>query len=439
LENNKSDKKDKKISVAYFVVNEDLYSPLLRRQVVELLEDINLLSDSLKITIFLFQSLTSLVSKKNSIKLLRIDLKEAGINLVVLPNICPWPFPNFSIRKTDVGWRPNGIWNRWAARFFSVYAQFFMVPIFLLGKFRIYHCRSYPASYAAMITKKLFPKLRLLFDPRSDFPEEHVVAGSWGQDSKDFKFWKQAERDLLLYADTTACISESYAAHFSENASSFSYFIAPNNVRTSNFARNEKARKKLRQQWGVKDSESVFVYLGGMSSKGWHRPGFYIKFYDALKALGMNPVFLFLVPSHANSIIFEKRGTRDKIFVVNPIFGEVRNYLSAADYGMMFMHKRRLAVGTKIGEYLAASLPIIANKNCLGTVEFIKDNKKAGNIIRLGLGDLDIINKISMQDIDILSSLHYQSDFLIDIANKIFDNSNIAKTYLQNYKNNILL
>jgi hypothetical protein len=433
LENNKSDKKDKKISVAYFVVNEDLYSPLLRRQVVELLEDINLLSDSLKITIFLFQSLTSLVSKKNSIKLLRIDLKEAGINLVVLPNICPWPFPNFSIRKTDVGWRPNGIWNRWAARFFSVYAQFFMVPIFLLGKFRIYHCRSYPASYAAMITKKLFPKLRLLFDPRSDFPEEHVVAGSWGQDSKDFKFWKQAERDLLLYADTTACISESYAAHFSENASSFSYFIAPNNVRTSNFARNEKARKKLRQQWGVKDSESVFVYLGGMSSKGWHRPGFYIKFYDALKALGMNPVFLFLVPSHANSIIFEKRGTRDKIFVVNPIFGEVRNYLSAADYGMMFMHKRRLAVGTKIGEYLAASLPIITNRNCLGTVEFIKKYNQIGQVVNLGLGDKDKRLSILSNNISGLASFLLSLSYLEKLSCELFDNKKISSLYYEQY------
>jgi hypothetical protein len=433
LENNKSDKKDKKISVAYFVVNEDLYSPLLRRQVVELLEDINLLSDSLKITIFLFQSLTSLVSKKNSIKLLRIDLKEAGINLVVLPNICPWPCPNFSIRKTDVGWRPNGIWNRWAARFFSVYAQFFMVPIFLLGKFRIYHCRSYPASYAAMITKKLFPKLRLLFDPRSDFPEEHVVAGSWGQDSKDFKFWKQAERDLLLYADTTACISESYAAHFSENASSFSYFIAPNNVRTSNFARNEKARKKLRQQWGVKDSESVFVYLGGMSSKGWHRPGFYIKFYDALKALGMNPVFLFLVPSHANSIIFEKRGTRDKIFVVNPIFGEVRNYLSAADYGMMFMHKRRLAVGTKIGEYLAASLPIITNRNCLGTVEFIKKYNQIGQVVNLGLGDKDKRLSILSNNISGLASFLLSLSYLEKLSCELFDNKKISSLYYEQY------
>jgi hypothetical protein len=433
LRNDKHRKKNDTIKIAYFVVNEDLYSPLLRRQVVELLQDIKKRSDRLEITIFLFQSLTALSSKRQSIKYLHKELKETGIHLVVLPNICPWPVPNVSLRKTDVGWRPNGVWNRWAARFFSVYAQLFMIQIFLLGKFDIFHCRSYPASFAAILTKKLFPKLKLLFDPRSDFPEEHVVDGSWAPNSKDFMFWKQAERNILQSADKTACISKTYAHHFSENAKYFSYFIAPNNVRVPNFTRIENERNKMRQKLGIKDSDPVFVYLGGMSSNGWHRPEFYIKFYDALKKYNVNAVFLFLVPSHSNSILNNTIDERNNIYVFNPAYDEVRDYLSVADFGMMFTHKKRLAVGTKLGEYLSASLPILTNPNCLGAVDFLNSYEETGTIIHLGLGDLDKIFNFTDNSFFYTMKL-LSNNKKVRISECIFDNNVISDVYFNQYK-----
>ena len=435
MKRDKSGKMIESIKVAYFVVNEDLYSPLLRRQVVELLQDIKKRSDTVDITIFLFQSLTALVSKRRRIKYLHNELKKTGINFVVLPNICPWPVPNFSFRKTDVGWRPNGVWNRWAARFFSVYAQLFMIPIFLIGNFDIFHCRSYPASFAAMVTKKLFPRLKLLFDPRSDFPEESVVAGRWQTHSKDFHFWKNQEKNLLETSDAVACISHAYVDHFKVNSKQFSYFIAPNNVRTSFFKRSLEEREIKRKNLGFRDTDVVFAYLGGMTKSGWHRPEFYKTFFCLVKNEIPGAKLLMLIPEHAKVFTKEIFSDVEGVAIVSPKFFEVSDWLSAADFGLMFMRKRRLAVGTKIGEYLSASLPIISNPNSIGTCQFLEQYPDAGAVVGLGLGDLDNVVDFSSLANPELQMPEKKTEKFRRIGEKVFDNFVIAEQYIKTYNN----
>lgn len=423
-----------KLKIAYIVVGEDLTTPLLQRQVIELLGDIKQRIDDATITLFAFYGIPTIINHRPDIAKSKNFLNDLGIGLVIIPTICPWPIPNVKIKKTDVGWRPDLVWNRRAVRFFKVISLPAMSWIRLVGGYRLFHCRSYPSTSAAIFMKQFIRNTSVLFDPRSDFPEENVTAGSWGKESKDFKYWKSEEQRLLQLADAVACIGPTYVRHFRNNVESFNYFVVPNNVRCNDFKRDLSVRVKVRRLLGIEDHEAVFVYLGDMTEHGWHQPRFYKTFYQSLAQHTGTFRFLFLVPKHSANLVSDAFRNENNIIVASPPYGKIAEYLAAADYGMMFLHQSKIAVGTKIGEYLAASLPIIVNENCIGAVELLKTHTNLGYNISLGLGDLDNFNRFCETDILKIKNMLRTGALLSAFALNYFDNSVIADRYAQQYR-----
>jgi hypothetical protein len=99
----------------------------------------------------------------------------------------------------------------------------------------------------------------------------------------------------------------------------------------------------------------------------------------------------------------------------------------------MFTHKKRLAVGTKLGEYLSASLPILTNPNCLGAVDFLNSYEETGTIIHLGLGDLDKIFNFTDNSFFYTMKL-LSNNKKVRISECIFDNNVISDVYFNQYK-----
>ena len=417
------------IKIAYIIVNEDLNSPLLIRQVVELLGEIKSKKpNELYIRIFLFQGLLSLF--RNDLKEVKEKLNSFGVKLTIVPNICPWPVPNlFKFRKTDVGWRQDATWYRFAASLFPVLALPLMLLLRLVLKYKIFHCRSYPATSTAIFLKKIIPSTCVIFDPRSDFPEENVTSEIWQENSKDFLYWKKAEKRFLEQSDSVALIGPTYLRHYRKSSASFNYFFVPNNVKTSFFSRKEESRVRIRKELGIDSNEEVYIYLGGMSKKGWHRPEFYVRFYDQLKTIKKKFKILFLIPNYSVDFTKESFGERENIILISPSFSEVSEYLSAADFGLMLFHTSTIRIGTKIGEYLSASLPVIVNKNCIGAVDLINNHPELGHIIGLNLGGLD--GDIDMNSIRMKENVNY--DLISNFAFNYFDNSIIANRYISKY------
>jgi hypothetical protein len=422
-----------KIKIAYITVNENLNSALLRRQVIELLSDIKSKAPEFEIKIFSFHGVLSLINHRKDIRETRVLLRNVGIDIMIIPNICPWPFPNINLIKTDVGLRPNTTWNKYASKIFKFITLPLLLSLRYFGKYKLFHCRSYPATSIAIFLKQFSPRTAVLFDPRSDFPEENVTSGVWADGSSDFNYWKKSEALFLKNANAVACIGPTYVDHYTKNTPSFIHFIAPNNVRCSEFRRNLADRSAVRKKLSIEKSERLYVYLGGMSSNGWHQPGFYVKYFDNLAKIDKNFKFLFLVPSFSTEIIKNEFGSRENILIISPSFDEVSKYLSAADLGMMFLHKSKIAVGTKIGEYLAASLPVIVNHNCLGAVALIMENQQIGHVINLGLGDIDSENRYNKNDFNSENALIDSNDLLFEFSCNYFDNTKISDTYIKNY------
>jgi glycosyltransferase involved in cell wall biosynthesis len=424
-----------KTKVAYLIAGEHLTEPLLRRQVVELLGEIKKKADlGTGITLFLFYPIPSVYSRRADLRVTRRRLSELGIAFVVIPTLCPWPIPNFKMRKVAEGWRPVARWSRWSLRLFKLHTLPVLLWIRLTGGYRVFHCRSYPATSAAVFLKRFLPRTAILFDPRSDFPEENVTAGNWERDSDDFRYWKSEEGRLLRRSDAVACIAQSYIEAFRRSTPNFNYFLVPNNVNCAEFRNDATARRRIRNSLGIGEHETAFVYLGNLASSGWHQASFYRVFYENLTRFVEQPVFFFLVPERSVLLVHEAFSGCGRIIVKSPQYDEIAEYLSAADIGMMFLHKAKVALGTKIVEYLAASLPVIVNRNCEGAVSLIRENSQLGCVVDLGLGDRDDgQQEFKEGTVRRIQELLNTAGTLEDFAWANFDNSTVATRYAKQY------
>ena len=390
------------MKIAYVIVGEDLDTPLLRRQVLELLGKIKEKNEDINITIFNFQGVLSILNHYRSLRQISADLERIGIRHRVIPNICPWPVPNIRFKQMAVGWRPYSVWNRFAAIIFSNTALPWFFVLNKMFGYQLFHCRSYVSTLGAIKYKRIVKNVKVLFDPRSDFPEEGVTAKFWNEGDEDFNYWKLIEKKLLEESDAVALIGPTYLNHYQKHRVDFKYFFVPNNVDVEFFQRNEDRRIKIRWDLQYSKDTIVFVYLGALNDEGWHRTSFYEKFHRMASEAGLNFALLILTPYYCKPIIQERFKDFHNVNVISPKYDEVGHYLSAGDVGLMFLHKEKVAVGTKIGEYLCSGLPCLVNSNCVGAAELINNNPLFGRVISLGLGDKDVIQDGEMGGISLL-------------------------------------
>lgn len=421
--------------IAYLTIGEDLNNPLLRRQVLELLCEMKRIQPNLQVTLFSFLTFPAILNHRKGLKYVRDFMGAYGIKLKIIPSLVPWPLPHLKFRKTDVGYRPNHVWDESAIRFLGLVVWPVLFYYHLFRGVRVFHCRSYPPGYVAIMFKKLFPKVRIIFDPRSDFPEENVTAGNWELGDQDYSFWKKAELLLLRHSDAIACIAPSYERTYKTIYRDINCFLVPNNVDWKTFQRNEIDRKSIRKLLGIKEDDLLLCYVGAITSNGWNRASVYAHVCESFSQANIKCHFLFIIPPHGAGLLRSLLSleTGKKVTIISPSYENTPSYLSAADYGMIFMHKKTIRVGTKTGEYLAAGLPVIANRNCIGAYELINE-KGVGILIGMGLGDLDTIEDLeSIRSIASGDSLKKWSSDVSSFARNYFDNSGIAARYCEQY------
>lgn len=422
--------------IVYLIFNEDITSALIRRQVIELLEEIKSKAQEIDITLLAFLSPLSIVKRFSLLKKMKIDMAKKNVGLGIIPLPVPWPFPHFKFKRLDVGYRTHGYWSRWAIRILPVFVWPVMIYYRFVLNARIFHCRSYPTASAAVRLKQLnICPIKVIFDPRSDFPEENVTSGNWNKDDANYNFWKKLETVLLNQSDAVACIAKCYADEYKKIAPRAKIFFAPNNVDCKLFARDIDERKRLRKSLGVSDDELVFGYLGAMTSSGWHRPFLYRVLIESLLQTNIPFRFIFLVPRHSNAIIereFKSHIEAGRVILINPNYDEVGRYLSVCDYGVMLLHDKKNVVGTKIGEYLASGLPIIVNENCVGAVDLIAA-ECVGLVFDVQNDPINDYRLNGLEKIAVGDRLLAWSQQVSYFAVDYFDNRIVASRYINQY------
>ena len=421
----------KRNKIAYILVEETLEPELLRRQVVELLGDIKSQNPNYFIKVFLLKNCVSVLFNLKNIRTSKFLLEKQGIKFCIIPTLSPWPFP-IPLFQTRGGIKLIHNWDELTTKTFTILSLPFLFILLYFGRYKILHSRSYPATFLAISIRKLAKSFSVIFDPRSDWPEENVTSGMFSD--KQFKFWKKTEIEMLKVSNYTACISRTYLRHFENGTQNFSNFIVPNNVKTKKFHFSESERKKIRLEYKINDNEIVFVYLGSIGYTGWHNVMLYKKFYNICCESISQFKFLFLIPENCVDVIKSEFKNYDNVIINSPSFENVPNLLSAADVGMMFFDKKKIAVGTKIGEYLSIGLPFIVNSNCVGASDYIDLKERLGLLVNIGAGDLD--PKANFNNIqNKISELLNHNFVRVDFARKHFDNIVIAREYSIAYEN----
>lgn len=403
------------MNIAYLIWLENLSTPILTGQVVEVLEEMGKTSGRHNLYLFAFQPLYRIIFKRGHLAEVRRRLRASGVKTVIIPCLA---IPHVDLFRA-----------RWFMMPLILFQSFpTLLLLTLLKRIDILHCRSYPVTWAAMILRRLLA-VKMVFDPRSDFPGENVTAGKWSAGSLTHRAWKRLEERVLQEADATVAITGSYVDHFGRVAPEARFYLVPNNVDTERFRRDTAFRDSFRQTRGIGEDTVVFCYNGSMGGH-WHNPGPYADFIVRIRELGLAHWFLFITPgTEAVTASLGEHGVGPEEYgTVNCRFEEVSRYLSVADFGTMFMPAPNIALGTKTVEYLAAGLPLVVNRKAAGAAEIVARHAVGLVVDNERTADLDAVREMAGRKKEMSYACR-------QLAETRFSTATIAEKYLKLYDN----
>jgi glycosyltransferase involved in cell wall biosynthesis len=416
------------MKIAYLTWLEDLESPIIRGQVIDLLESVSRklqpTDDVYLITfqLFFFKPYSKVTQRLKHFRDKKIQLSKEGIRLIVVPVMgLPKHLPSelFSAK-----------W--YILPLISIQVFFTLTILHLLFKIDLVHCRSYPPTTGAILFRILFRRLKLVFDPRSSYPEENVTAGLWGNNSLSFRIWKFMERLFLNESDTTICISRSLLGYYQNISERGDFVQIPNNVNVRRFRRDNLFRTELRSRNNIDLNEILFCYSGSMGSSYWHTPALYANYIIRFRELIFKHRFLFIIPSfEALERTFQLYGIeKDEYIVLRSDFNKVHQYLSCADIGMILMNKKDTRMSIKTAEYLSLGLPVMTNSNVLGAKEIVEENG-AGIVMELN-SDIETLSEFCD---NLLANKKQITNKNRDLARRLFSNDVVSRQYVDVYNN----
>jgi glycosyltransferase involved in cell wall biosynthesis len=357
----------------YITFGESLLSNLIRRQVLDIIRGIRTYEKINKYYYLAFVSWWDYIKNRKYYINLYNDLTKIDILCQIIPT--PFAIPVFkSNNKLTIKITYNAI-N-------SIFMALYMLPFLLYYRFRnnvtLYHTRSYVPTLGALLLKKIC-KIHVIFDPRSDFPEECALKYNWKPNSYNYRYWKKVEKYALKNSDAVVSISQYFKEHLLKSAPDAKIIVIHNNVNHKMFLRDDNVRKSMRYKYGLHE-KIVFCYLGSFQENAWNNPDLYVIFLKKCIQLKIKKIFvLFLIPDHCVPVLvsaLERHHVEDKYYLIkSPDYEEVPKYMSIGDVGLYFLPFESPRVGTKVVEYCANEMPILINESVKGAVNIVKNNK----------------------------------------------------------------
>ena len=257
--------------------------------------------------------------------------------------------------------------------------------------YAIAHARSYISALAALSLKQKFG-LRFLFDMRGFWADERVDGGMWPQSNPIFalvyRYFKRVERTLLVEADHVVCLTHKASeimAGWNIPKLEEKLTVIPCCVDYDYFQKEDAASEEnLRKKLGIGPNEKMMVYLGSLGT--WYMLDEMLRFFRTLLSQDKSYRFCFFTPE-PEQMVRDKAGEfgipQDKIVVTHLQRSEVPLALKLADCAISFIKpsfSKQASSPTKVGEYLACGLPIVANGG-VGDMEKLFSHPEAGYLL----------------------------------------------------------
>lgn len=328
------------------------------------------------------------------------ELKKGGVDITFLTYEREPPKDEEKIREQlaaeGIEWR----WLKYHKRF-SILATTWdilcgaLLVRNLIGRTKadVLHGRSHVPTLIAAIARRIsLRNPKILFDIRGFFPEEYVDAGIWKAGGWMFTITKRVEKWLMNEADGFVVLSEaareilfpeSRPAGFDRGSRPVEVIPCCVDLETRFSGDQERFRADGRKRLNV-EGRYVVTHIGSLG-------GVYLTLemadlLAAAKKVDPTTFALFLAKGNnamIESLLSERGFSSSDYFVGQAKPDEMESYLCISDAAISFVHvgnARASRSPTKIPEYLACGLPIIANPG-IGDVDKLLTQNGVGVLL----------------------------------------------------------
>ena len=283
-----------------------------------------------------------------------------------------------------------------------------------------------PTLMGALARQRTKTKPKLLFDIRGFFPEEYTDAGVWPKNGWLFRTAKRVERWLMKESDGFVVLTEnargilfpeSKGTGLDEQGRPVEVIPCCVDFEKRFGEQDGISRDDLRRRIGV-HGRRVYTHIGALG--GLYLTSNIADLLQTARELDPSTYALFLTQTSPDLIIPElrRRGFSDDDFFVGRVApAEIPRYLRASDVGLSFVKAGYATASrspTKIPEYLACGLPIIANPG-VGDVDVLINHNGVGVLVR------DFSRESYVEAIDGITALGDVSERCIATAHREFD------------------
>ncbi|HEX7244584.1 MAG TPA: glycosyltransferase [Solirubrobacterales bacterium] len=246
------------------------------------------------------------------------------------------------------------------------------------------HARNHVPAAMAMLASRL-TGCRMIFDLRGLMAEEYADAGNWKRGGAPYRLTQWVQRAALRRADGVVTLTEAVRPHLSETrAGPDATFVVPCCADVEAIASRADQRELVREEIGIDRDRPVMVYVGKFT--GWYLDREMAEFVAAARRL--SPDLLPMILTQADPEPFLRELPRlgiepQECLVLSTEPGEIGRFLAAADVGISFVKpcfSKISSSPTKIGEYLAAGLPVVSTAG-IGDVDALLRDERVGVLI----------------------------------------------------------
>ena len=242
------------------------------------------------------------------------------------------------------------------------------------------HARSHAMAGVAMALGAAF-RIPFLFDTRGFWFDEKVDTGTLRANSPAYKVLKQVERRCYARAAAITVLTESardylHDEYIYRNERRAPIHLIPTCADMNAFTPEGEKDAELRASF---EGTQALVYVGSIGA--WYLADEMARFYLAFRKSVQNPRFLVVTRDVAEPIakILRDAGVEHELVVRSAKRERVPGLLRLGVAGISFIRStfsKRASAATKMGEYLASGLPVVANN--IGDVERVLSEPGAG-------------------------------------------------------------
>jgi glycosyltransferase involved in cell wall biosynthesis len=226
-------------------------------------------------------------------------------------------------------------------------------------KLDVLHARSHVPAAMALLAR---PSAKLIFDIRGLMAEEYVDAGRWKEGGMPWRLTKAVERAALRRSNGFVVLTERTRRQLFGAAHRPDVFVIPCCADVDHIEAAAERGDEMRGRLGF-GQEPVLVYVGKFG--GWYMAREMAEFFNRAREEIPGLRLLVLTQSDRGEIERELLAAGADVgswTIASAPYEQVAAYLAAADAAISFiapLPSKASSSPTKIGEYLAAGLPVV--------------------------------------------------------------------------------